>query len=403
MKFKYQARTQEGESQVGFVEAPTQDVATNILTSHNLYILSLQVAEKIWWYDRIAQYFGRVRRRDMIIFTRQLATLLEARLPLSAALKTLHEQTNHPQLKEAILRVSEDIDSGLAFSQAMERQVDIFPEFYITMIRGAEVTGNLEEAVGFIADYAEREGMLAGKAISALTYPMIVVGLFVIVAFIMIAFVFPQVEPVFAQAGVNLPVFSRVLLGFGTFLGRWWVILVTCVVILGIVALDYFQTREGRALLDDAKVHLPIVKKIYLPLIVARFANATSLLLRGGIPVAQAFEIVSHIADNVVYQDVLSEVADSVRQGETVSQSISRYPEYFPPLVAQMLAVGETTGKLDQIFARLANFYSREADGTIGGIVDLIQPILLICIGVLVGLLFASILVPIYQLTSTIQ
>ncbi|RJQ28891.1 type II secretion system F family protein [Candidatus Parcubacteria bacterium] len=403
MKFKYQARSQDGELQIGLVEAPTQEAASNILASHNLFILSLGATEKLRWYDHVSGYFSRVRRRDMIIFTRQLATLLEARLPLGAALKTLHEQTTHPALKEAVLQVSEDIDSGLSFSQAMERQGAIFPEFYITMVRGAEVTGNLDAAIGFLADYTEREGVLAGKAVSALTYPAIVIGLFVIVAFIMVAFVFPQVEPVFGQAGVDLPAFSKILLGVGGFLGRWWVLLVIAFVILLVVIIDYFQTREGRAFLDDSKVHLPIIKKVYLPLIVARFANAMSLLLKGGIPVAQAFEIVSHIADNVVYQDILARVADSVREGEPLSQSLAQHPEYFPPLVSQMVAVGETTGKLDQIFARLANFYGRETDTTISSVVDLIQPVLLIGIGVLVGLLFTSILVPIYQLTSTIQ
>jgi len=403
MKFKYQARTQEGEPQVGFVEAPNQEAAGNILAGHNLFVLNLSPAEKLHWYDRVGSFFGRVKRRDMIIFTRQLATLLEARLQLSAALKTLHEQTTHPVLKEAVLQISEDIDGGLSFSQAMERQGGIFPEFYITMVRGAEVTGNLDEAVGFLADYTEREGVLVDKAVSAMTYPAIVVGLFVVVAFIMVAFVFPQVEPVFGQAGVSLPAFSRALLNIGGFLGRWWPILTVVFVVFFVAVIDYFQTKEGRAFLDDSKIHLPVVRQIYLPLTIARFSNATSLLLKGGIPVAQAFEIASHITDNVIYQDLLAEVAEAVRQGEPLSRAIGRHPEYFPPLVSQMVAVGETTGKLDQMFTRLANYYSREADGTISNAVELIQPLLLVGIGLLVGLLFASILIPIYQLTSTVR
>ncbi|RJP45626.1 type II secretion system F family protein [Candidatus Parcubacteria bacterium] len=402
MKFRYQARTQEGEMQVGFVEAPDQGSATNILASHNLFILSIEAAARLQWYERLAGYFGRVRRRDMVIFTRQLATLLEARLPLSSALKTLHEQTTNASLREAVLQISEDIDSGLSFSQAMERQSNIFPEFYITMVQGAEVTGNLDAAVGFLADYTEREAILAGKAVSALTYPGMVIGLFVIVSFIMVAFVFPQVEPVFDQSGVSLPVFSRILLEFGSFLSQWWFMVILVFIILFVVALDYFRTPEGKAILDDAKIRLPIVKRIYLPLVITRFANAMALLLKGGVPVAQALEIVGHITENAVYQEVLRDVADGVRQGEPLSQAVGKYPEHFPLLIPQMLAVGETTGKLDQIFARIAGFYNREAEGTITNIVDLIQPLLLIGIGTLVGLLFASILVPIYQLTSTI-
>lgn len=388
---------------MGFIEAGSRESAVSILSGHGLFLLSLEPAERAGWWDRLASYFGRVKRKDMIIFTRQLATLLEARLPLGNALKTLREQTNQPVLKEAVVQISEDIDAGLSFSQALERQGNIFPEFYVMMIRGAEVTGNLDEIIGFLADYAEKEDSLLTKASSALIYPAIVVGLFVIVAFIMVTFVFPQIGPVFTQAGVKLPVFTRALLGAAEFLSKWWSAVILLVVVLVAILLDYAKTPEGRALVDDSKVRLPIISKIYLPLTLARFSNATSFLIRGGIPVAQALEIVSHMVDNVLYRDILHDVAQSIREGEPLSRSLGKYPEYFPPLVSQMLAVGETTGKLEQIFLRLAGYYGKEADNVINNIVDLIQPVLIIGIGVMVGILFASILIPIYRLTTTFQ
>ena len=212
MKFKYQAKTQEGETQVSFVEAGNRDNATNILSSHGLFVLSIEDAGAVHWYDRIAAYFARVRRKDLVAFTRQLSTLLEARLPLNTALKLLHDQTVNATLKEALLVMTEDIDSGLSFSQALLRQNSIFPSFYSDMISAAEVTGNMNEIAKFLADYTEKEGILASKAAGALIYPIIILVLFVVVAFIMVAFVFPQVGSVFAQNNVALPWYTQVLL-----------------------------------------------------------------------------------------------------------------------------------------------------------------------------------------------
>ncbi len=403
MKFKYQARTKESELQAGFVEAASRDRAQDILSGHGLFILSIEEVGKPRWYDRVAAYFSRVRRKDMVVFTRQLAILLEAQLPLTKALRTLHEQTENPTLKEAVLQVSQDVDSGLALSQGFERQPDVFSDFFVSMIRSAEVTGSLDQVAGFLADYTEREAALATKAYAALIYPAIVVGLFLIVAFIMIAFVFPQIQPVFEQSGVPLPAFAKALLAVGTFFAAWWYAVFALVAILVVMVIDYFGTPEGKALRDDMKVRLPIVRRAYLPVTIARFANAGAMLVKGGVPIAQAMEIVGETIDNVLYRDILHEVSENVRQGKTLSESIARHVPYFPPLISQMLAVGETTGQLDQIFARIATFYSKEADTIVGNLVELIQPLLIIGIGVMVFLLFSSILLPLYRLTATIQ
>ncbi|MBI2623747.1 MAG: type II secretion system F family protein [Candidatus Liptonbacteria bacterium] len=401
MKFKYRAKTKEGEDQTGFVEAPNREGATSILSGHNLFILSIEPAGKAGMLDRLLGYFGRVKRKDKVIFFRQLATLLEARIPISSALRSLHAQTASPALKEAIFEMGEDIDSGLSFSQAMGRREGVFSDFYVSMVQASETTGRLEEVIGFLADYTEKEDVLAGKAIGAMTYPALVVGMFGIVAFVMVAFVFPQIKPVFDQAGVDLPWMTKLLLGAGGFLGSWWPLVLLALVFGGIFVLDYFRTPEGRAALDDSKVRLPLVNKIYLPLVLSRFSYTTSLLLKGGIPVAQAFEIVSHVVSNALYEELLHEISEAVRSGETISGALRRYPDYFPPLVSQMIAVGEQSGQLSQIFGRVAGFYEREADAVINNIVDLLQPLLIGGIGILVGLLFASILLPLYQLTSS--
>src|SRR3989344_2350142 len=222
MKFKYKAKTKDGEMQVGFVEAGSRSSAANILSGHELFVLSLESAEKARWYDLLLSYFNRVKRKDMVIFARQLSVLLEARLPLNAALRSLYEQTANVTLKNSIFQMAEDIDAGLSFSQTMERQGDIFPQFYVEMVRAAEITGNLNEISGFLADYTEKESVLVSKTVSAMIYPIILVLLFTVVAFIMIVFVFPQIKPIFTESGVDLPLLTKVLLGSGDFLSRWW-------------------------------------------------------------------------------------------------------------------------------------------------------------------------------------
>ena len=388
---------------MGFVEAADRDSATAILASHDLFVLSVVSADGGTAFESIEGFLGRVRRKDLIIFTRQLATLLEARLPLNNALKILYEQTTNQVLKTAISQVTEDIDAGVSFSQAMGRQGKIFPDYYIEMVRAAEVTGNLNEVAAFLADYTEKEGDLASKAASALVYPGIVIGLFIIVAFILLTFVYPSLGGVFAENGVSLPWYTQILLTIGNFLSKWWIAVVIAAVALGALGVNYARTEEGEALLDEAKIRLPIVKKVYLPVIMARFGNSAALLVHGGIPIAQALEIIGHMVGNSGGTATwYTPSPKTCGRGRFFLQSIAKY-EYFAPLVSQMVAVGETTGKIEEMFTRLSGIYTREANQITNNLVDLIQPVLMIGIGLMVGLLFASVLLPLYSLTESVH
>jgi type II secretory pathway component PulF len=202
---------------------------------------------------------------------------------------------------------------------------------------------------------------------------------------------------------VELPILSSILINSGAFLSRFWLLILIIIGVLVVMLLDYLHTPEGKALTDDLKVKFPLVRKVYLPVTVSRFANAAAMLSRGGVPVAQAMEIVGETVDNVLYRDILHEISNDVRQGIPLSDAIAKHPDYFPTLVPQMLAVGETTGQMNEVLMRIANFYSREADSVVNNLVDLIQPVLMIGIGALVGLLFAAILLPLYRLTSAFQ
>jgi type IV pilus assembly protein PilC len=401
VKFKYQARNKEGELQAGFVDAGNRDTALQILQGHELFVLSVVEADQRHWYNGVTGILNRVRRKDLVIFARQLATLLDAQLPLNGALKTLQEQTTNETLKDAIADISRDIDGGLSFSQALDRQGSVFPSYYKEMIRASEITGNLNEAAEFLAEYTEREGDLASKAASALVYPGVLLGLFIVVSVILLMFVFPQIQPVFAESNISLPWYTQMFLGIGQFLQHWWWMVLITAIFLGVIVVDYFSSDEGKGLWNEAQIRLPIFKNVYLPLLMARFGNAMALLIRGGIPIAQSLEIVGHMMDSAPYSDILRTVTEDVQQGRLLSESIARYPDYFPSLVYQMIGIGESTGKTEEMFTRVANTYTRQANQVADNLADLIQPALLIGMGLLVGLLFASVLIPLYSLTAS--
>src|SRR3989344_3104060 len=400
MKFKYSARTKTGEMQAGFIEAINKESAFNTLSGHNLFILSLEAEAKKGGLDEIFSFLNRVKKKDLVIFTRQFATLLEAEIPLSDALKTLYAQTKNAKLKETIFEISSDIDAGLSLSQALERHGKVFSEFYINLIRSAEVTGRVQESMIFLADYLEKDMALMGRIRNALIYPAFVILLFIAVVGILLVVVFPQLKPIFEDTGVDLPFVTKILLGSGDFLLSWWWAIAAILGVGGLALIDYLRTEEGKIVLDNFLIKLPLLGPLFQKLYVARFAQSAQVLIKGGIPVAQAIEISGHTVDSAVYREALKQVADGVRRGELLSQAIAGNTEVFPPLLSQMTAVGESTGRLDDMLDRIAIFYSREVDSTVGNLVELIQPAVMVAIGVMVGVLFAAVLLPIYDLAQ---
>lgn len=401
MKFSYTSRTKQGDLQTGFVEATSREAVINILTGHELYILSVEEAESPKWYAPFVNLLNRVKAADLMIFTRQFATLLDAKISLGDSLKNLYKQTRNPIMKEVISEISIDIDSGLLLSQSMERHSHVFSQFYVSMVRSAEVTGRLEEVMGFMADYLEKEVGLMSRVRGALIYPALIIILFGIVMGIMVGVVFPQLTPIFEESNAEIPLITKILLGSGGFIGEWWWAIAVILAILFAVVFDYIQTPEGKIVMDEIRLRLPVIGNLYRKLYVARFAESSAVLIKGGIPIAQALEISGHTIGSLIYRDALHEVAEAVRAGRLMSQALAEHEEYFPPLVYQMVAVGESTGKLDSLFVRISAFYTREVDGIVANLVELIQPILLVILGILVGTLFAAVLLPIYNLANT--
>jgi type IV pilus assembly protein PilC len=400
MKFDYKARTKNGELQVGNVEAVNKETATQILLSHGLFILSIEPIKESKWYTRFVDFFERVKINDLMIFTRQFATLLTSQVPIADSLRNLYEQTSKPVLKQVIIEISTDIDAGFSLSQALSRHPGVFSEFYVNMVKSAEVTGRLGEVLDFLADYLEKQSILVSKVRNALIYPAFVIALFILVVFVMLTMVLPQITPIFEEAKVDLPIFTKILIGVGSFTASWWWIPAIIFFVVVFFIIDYFQTEEGKAVFNEVSLRLPVFGKLFQNLYISRFADSTKVLIQGGLTIPQAIEIASRTVGNYVYRDILHEAAQNIRRGQLLSQALQG-AKYFPPLVSQLIAVGESTGRLDALLDKVAGFYRRQAEDMVSNLVELIQPALLVIIGFLVAALFASMLLPLYTLTQS--
>lgn len=400
MKFQYKARTKTGELQVGNVDADSRDAASNVLLSHGLFVLSVSEVKEGHAFERIQNLFRRVKTADLMIFTRQFATLLESQVPLSDALTNLYHQTRSAVLREAIAEVATDIESGHPLSQALERQRGIFSDFYVNMIRSAEVTGRLAEVLHFMADYLENQSALVSKVRNAMFYPIFVICLFFAVIIIMVTFVLPQITPIFAEVSIDIPLFTRLVIGAGGFVNEWWWAILIVLGLFGVAVYDYFQTDEGKVVRDELLLKIPILGPMFRKVYIARFAESAKVLIKGGLTIPQAIEISARTMGNTVYQEILHRAADQVRRGRLLSQTFAEMPE-IPPLVSQLVGVGESTGRLEALLDKVNLFYTREINDTVDNLVNLIQPALMVLIGIMVALLFASILMPLYNLSQS--
>lgn len=402
MKFEYKARNPKGEIQVGFVEAQDKDSAVNILSSHGLFILAInEPSQSAIIKSAFFRFANRVSDKDLMIMTRQFATLLSAGVPLTGALRTLRSQTQNAILGETIDNIGKEIDSGLSLSQSLSNHGDVFSEFYINMVRSAEITGRVDEVMEFLADYIEKQAALSSKVKNALIYPIFMVVLLFLVVILMSTLVFPQIEQVFKEIGGNLPTMTLAIINFGKFMTHWWWAVIISFIALWAITSDYLKTREGKILMDSVALHLPIFSGLLRKLYIARFADSISVLTKGGVSIVQSLEISARTIGSVAYQEVLEAAANDVRNGVLLSQSLAKYPKFFPPLVSQMIAIGESTSSIDALLKKISNFYSREIDDLVGNLVELIQPIMMLVIGGVIGVLFASILLPIYKFIDT--
>lgn len=399
-QFTYQARTPEGEPRSGTLEARSLESAAETLQRNNLIVVEIRpLGESFSIFNAPLKIFQRVRQRDVVIFSRQLSTLFEAKVPLIQSLKTLGGETESLTFRQMVADILDDVSGGASLSQAFGRHPQAFGQFYVNMVRAGEEAGKLEDVFNYLADYLERSYALTSKARTSLIYPAFIFSAFIGVIIVMLVVVVPRLSDIFKDLGQELPFYTRAIIGLSSFLQRWGLILLALLVIGGIALWRFFTTERGRDIWDDAILRLPIIggllKKIYL----TRLTDNLATLIVAGIPIIRSLQITADVVGNRLYGKIVLEAADSVKGGSTISYAFERYRD-IPPLVTQMIRIGEESGRLDFILKSAARFYQRDVDNLLDNFVSLIEPILIIMLGGGVGILVAAVLVPLYNLSA---
>lgn len=400
MKFTYQARDKAGVIKQGVVVALDRSGAEQLLAENGLIITSLQVQQESI-LDRINPFGKSVKNKDLVLFSRQLATLIAARMPILQALRILEAQLSSKRLVAVTRNIITSIENGESLSLALSKHPQIFGGIYISLVKSGELSGTLNNSLTYLADQLEKDYQLRSKVRSALTYPAFIVGTLVTVGLLMFKFVLPKLTAVLLEQGGELPAVSKGLIAVTNFINVYWwlIIIVIGGAVLGLRA--YITTPAGRYFWDTLKLKAPIFGGIFERIYMVRFSRNLGTLVSGGIPIIQALQIIAELINNVIYRDIILEATEHLENGKSISDSLASHKE-FPPIVTQMVRVGEQTAQLEEILDKIAGFYEKEVDEKVATLTTLLEPLIMIVLGLGVGALVAGILLPIYNLASSV-
>lgn len=399
--FEYKARTKEGEIRSGVIEASGRDAALDLLQQNNLMVLSITESGRSYFLTLRLPFWKPISAKDVVIFSRQLSTLFEARIPVITALKTLVGETQKPALRVAIAQILDDVAGGMALSQAMAKHPTIFSTFYIHLIRSGEESGKLQEVFSYLAGHLERSYYLASKARNSLIYPAFVFFAFLGVLVVMLVVVVPRLLSIFQDTGQTVPFYTQVIIYLSLLL-RQWGLAILVLLIVGILLLwRWGLTPAGKFFFNKIQLNLPIIGVLYRKLYMARFTDNLRTLIGSGVPLIKALGITSDVVGNAIYQRAIQNAIESVKGGSAISTAFER-EEAIPALITQMIKIGEASGRLEFILENVAKFYQREVDSSLENLVALIEPALIIFLGLGIGVLVTAVLVPLYNLVGAI-
>lgn len=396
--YKYKAKNQHGETVSGKVEARTELQAVTLLQARQLFVIDIRTTTESA-FSFLNQYFSGVKKDDVVNLTRQLSTMITAGLPLTDGLRIL-EQQSKPAVVKLIGDIVRSVEGGSSFAEALEKNPETFDRVYIQLVRAGEAGGVLDEILNRLADNLEKSKEFRSKTRGALIYPIIVLIAMAVVATIMMIFVIPKLTEMYADFGADLPVATQILIGISNFfVGFWW--LIAGAVVGGIAGVrSWYKTKQGLHYIDNLKLKIPVFGVLQQKVILTEFARTMSLLLSAGVSLLQALSITTKAVSNVMYRDALEQAGEQVEKGVSLGQSISAYDKIFPPILYQMITVGEETGKLDEVLMKLANYFQAETEQAVKNMTTALEPIIMIVLGLMVAVMVIAIIMPIYNLTS---
>lgn len=397
--YSYRAIARDGRLISGTVEAENEAVASELLRERGHQIQKLEEKEEAKGLEFEITFLQRVTPKDVVIFSRQLSVLVSASVRLVDALKTVARQTQNPKLKRALVDISNEVEGGVRLSDALDKYPKIFGSFYISMVRSGETSGKLEEILLYLADQQEKDYDMRSKVKGAMIYPIFVTIMLFIVGAVMMIFVVPKLTDILSESGVQLPISTRILIGVSNmFVGYWWLILG------GIIAIVFLMryahgTPVGKRFLDAVLLKIPVFGPMFRKIYIVRMTQSLSTLIQGGVDVVTSLKSVADVVDNAVYHEILVETVEEVGAGAGINDVWKKYAE-IPDMVVQMVAVGEETGRLQQVLERLSAFYSREVEATVATLSTAIEPVIMIVMGVAVGGMVSAIILPMYTLAQ---
>ena len=405
--YEYKARDRSGKLVTATMEAGSQrDVASSLREKG--YFISEIKAPKTGlnadlklppWLDPS----GKVTARDITVFSRQFATVINAGLPVVQSLAILQRQAEKQGLKNALKKIREDVETGLPLSEALAKFPKIFNRLYIYLVRAGEVSGNLDGILERIASYQEKQAALRGKIKSALTYPVVVLVIALGVTYFLLTGIVPQFAGILTQLGGELPIITRILIMISDFLRyQWWLLALLSVgSVMGIGF--FYRTPQGHHMIDGLLLKAPVLGALIQKTAIASFSNTFGLLLKSGVNIIESIEITKGTSGNVIVENVLDEAKEGVQRGEQISTTLIEHPRVFPPLVSSMIAIGEETGAVDGMLEKIALFYEREVNEAVEGLTAALEPLLIVFLGGVVGFIVAGMFLPMFAIIGQLS
>ena len=385
----------------GTVEAATENDAAELLAERGLRIVSL-IEQKKKKKQGFNINLGGVNAKDLVIFSRQLSVMISATVPIVQSLRILSQQTTNQVFVAKIIEMSDDVEGGMRLSDAMAKHNKIFSNFYVAMLKSGETSGKLDEILQYLADQMEKDYDLISKIKSAMIYPAFIIFGMIAVGFLMMVFVVPQMTQMLEETGAELPLLTRVLIGISSFMESYWYFILFGLAGLIVVFRFIIQSKAGKITWDAFKIEMPIFGTLFKKVYIVRFTRSLSTLIRGGVPIASALAISAEVVDNRAYEKLILDTVDEVEGGNSIA-SLFVKSSLMPKMLSQMMVIGERTGKLDTVLEKLSSFYSREIDNLVAGLTSLIEPLILVIMGVGVGGMVAAIMLPMFKVAQSIS
>ena len=400
--FQYRARDKHGSLFSGAIESASRDAVASQLDNIGYIPVSIEVQKEGTLLSNLQERLRPVRPQDLIIFSRQLATLISAGLPFMSSFDTLIEQTDNPRLKRVIIQVRRDVESGSTFADALAKHPAVFSPMYTSMIRAGETGGVLDEMLQRLAALAEHEAETRARIQAATRYPKIVVFSLLVAFVILVRFVIPKFAVMYARFQVELPLPTRILIGINELFQNYWWLMIGLVVLAFLGARAGLRSEAGRLWWDGVKLKIPVFGNIFLKTALSRFARVFGTLTRSGLSILQTLDIVSQTVGNKVLARVIDNIRDSARQGRGIVQPM-QVSRVFPPVVIQMVAVGEQTGKMEEMLMKVSDYYDQEVEYSIRNLSASLEPLLLVFIGGVVLFLALAILMPWWNMINVFK